>query len=422
MDRALYLSTSAGTININNCTITDNTHTQVGTVSLNGNANNIIINDCLWSNNNALGGGGIYISGKSNSLSIYDNQFDSNTVTDEGAGVFVFGGSSQVNIERCTFNNNTAKVGGGFSFQSFTAGNFYISNSSFTLNDAPQGAGLSFDTTSPVRYMYMENTQFIDNVSQRGAIYLPSSAVTSITDSKFWRNQGSAIYGELLAGNITCSHLNFINNTANQGGSLSLNGVVNSINVYNSTFIGSSASTLGGDLSIELRSNLLNITNCSFSESNSGLRGGAVSIGASAVVQNFIMNNAIMNDCSSLFGSGVAVAGSCKNISIYNSNFTNNIAQYEGAALYTIQKSVNNLNIYNSIFKHNSASSGGAIKFTGGSTAKITIYESNFYENEGTSGGALMVQQSISAIDIEGCTFGSNSASNGGDTIIQNNH
>lgn len=409
--------------NINSMTMYNNmfvgnNHNKIGTVALNGDrVDQLNITGCSWTGNNAQAGGAVYVSGVAIAISITNSNVTGTVVTGEGAGFFIFGGASTTTVDNCVFSGNSAQVGAGISFHSISPAVFTITNSQFNDNTSPQGCAISFDSTSPVSTMSMYGVTMYGNNGQRGALYLSNTANSTIYNSLFDSNTGSAIYGELVTGSVNMTSVVFRNNQANQGGSVSLYGTTSSVIISKSNFSESTASTIGADLSIELNVQLLRISGSYFYMSDASLRGGAVSVGATAKIQTFIVENTNMEATSSLFGSGVAVAGLINNMSVNNCIFTNNLAQYEGAAIYTVDKSVQNIDVRNSQFMTNNAlsGSGGGIKITGGNTTVIYIYNNLFDGNSASTGAALVLQKSVKSLVVDSCVFRGNYALSGGD-------
>ena len=95
------------------------------------------------------------------------------------------------------------------------------------------------------------------------------------------------------------------------------------------------------------------------------------------------------------------------NVSVANSSFVGNRAQYGGAIHATVES---NLFIEDSVFESNEAAWGGAIKIS--ESSSISILNSNFSNNIGTYGGAIYIEQSEA--NIAWSLFNNNSAQNGG--------
>lgn len=413
--QAISITSNLNIIDIKNTIFEGNNHNRIGTVALNGDiVRTINVTGCSWYQNTAQSAGGLYLYGLSNDIYISGSTFIQNIVSGEAAGIFISGGSTNTLVDSCQFNGNVAQVGGGISFDSRVPAFVTILHTNFTANTAPQGCAVAFRTTSPVKNMTLLDVGMYNNIGQRGAVYLPNNATTVISYSVFEGNTGSAVYGDLISGSIDIIGAQFIQNTANQGGSISLYGTANTVTITDSMFSESIASTVGADISVELNLRELRISRSKFTMSDASLRGGAVSVGATAKLQIFIMEDTTIEATTSLFGPGISIAGTCVNMTIYNCNFTNNIAQYEGAALYTVDKSVQNIDVRNCEFLYNSAISGSGLKISGGNTTDIYMYNNTFYSNMATNGAAVMLQRTVRSIVMDTCIYTLNSASSGG--------
>lgn len=140
----------------------------------------------------------------------------------------------------------------------------------------------------------------------------------------------------------------------------------------------------------------LTLVNCIVT-SNTGYNGGAIFNGGTLTINNSIFfdniaterGGAIYNDYDKVSSGGNA------NLTIINSNFTNNIGTW-GGAIYD-QNAVN-LTIIDSTFENNTAtaSSGGSI-YTGPSD-KILINNSKFINNNANVGGAISCHSRNSSI------------------------
>ena len=219
----------------------------------------------------------------------------------------------------------------------------------------------------------------MDNVDHGGAaIYNWKNGKLDISKSNFTNNIKNYKNGNLLVGAVatigdaTISDSYFVNNSGRWGGALSV---------------------MGGEFSIA--TNFIDIDGTKF-VNNSALYGGAMFVWGS----NYSISNSVF-DNNSAFGkgnmtpnnnNGGALVVTQGNIpisgTIINSNFTNNKAQYGGAAWIN----EGTVDISNSNFINNTATvEAGAIGFEPAYTKiTATVYGTNFINNTaGVDGGAI---------------------------------
>ena len=219
----------------------------------------------------------------------------------------------------------------------------------------------------------------MDNVDHGGAaIYNWKNGKLDISKSNFTNNIKNYKNGDRLVGAVatigdaTISDSYFVNNSGRWGGALSV---------------------MGGEFSIV--TNFIDIDGTKF-VNNSALYGGAMFVWGS----NYSISNSVF-DNNSAFGkgnmtpnnnNGGALVVTQGNIpisgTIINSNFTNNKAQYGGAAWIN----EGTVDISNSNFINNTATvEAGAIGFEPAYTKiTATVYGTNFINNTaGVDGGAI---------------------------------
>ena len=219
----------------------------------------------------------------------------------------------------------------------------------------------------------------MDNVDHGGAaIYNWKNGKLDISKSNFTNNIKNYKNGDRLVGAVatigdaTISDSYFVNNSGRWGGALSV---------------------MGGEFSIA--TNFIDIDGTKF-VNNSALYGGAMFVWGS----NYSISNSVF-DNNSAFGkgnmtpnnnNGGALVVTQGNIpisgTIINSNFTNNKAQYGGAAWIN----EGTVDISNSNFINNTATvEAGAIGFEPAYTKiTATVYGTNFINNTaGVDGGAI---------------------------------
>ena len=363
---------------VGNSTFANNTATSKGGAIYNYGIG-FVVGNSTFVNNTAEDAGAVYNEGD-NSV-VGNSTFVNNTAEDAGA-VYNKGDNSVVG--NSTFVNNTATSIGGAIINN---GKLVVDNSAFEDNAANYYGGAIFNwddlqvTNSAFdgNDILVRNIRAMDNVDHGGAaIYNWKNGKLDISKSNFTNNIKNYKNGDRLVGAVatigdaTISDSYFVNNSGRWGGALSV---------------------MGGEFSIA--TNFIDIDGTKF-VNNSALYGGAMFVWGS----NYSISNSIF-DNNSAFGkgnmtpnnnNGGALVVTQGNIpisgTIINSNFTNNKAQYGGAAWIN----EGTIDISNSNFINNTATvEAGAIGFEPAYTKiTATVYATNFINNTaGVDGGAI---------------------------------
>ena len=369
---------SADCFVVGNSTFANNTATSKGGAIYNYGIG-FVVGNSTFANNTAEDAGAVYNEGD-NSV-VGNSTFANNTAEDAGA-VYNEGDNSVVG--NSTFVNNTAtSIGGAI----INKGKLVVDNSAFEDNAANYYGGAIFNwddlqvTNSAFdgNDILVRNIRAMDNVDHGGAaIYNWKNGKLDISKSNFTNNIKNYKNGNLLVGAVatigdaTISDSYFVNNSGRWGGALSV---------------------MGGESSSA--TNFIDIDGTKF-VNNSALYGGAMFVWGS----NYSISNSVF-DNNSAFGkgnmtpnnnNGGALVVTQGNIpisgTIINSNFTNNKAQYGGAAWIN----EGTVDISNSNFINNTATvEAGAIGFEPAYTKiTATVYGTNFINNTaGVDGGAI---------------------------------
>ena len=396
---------SADCFVVGNSTFANNTATSNGGVIFNYGIGFVVGNSTFVNNSAADGAGAILNGGRG--FVVGNSTFANNTATSKGGAIynygigFVVGNSTFANntaedagavynegdnsvVGNSTFVNNTATSIGGAIINN---GKLVVDNSTFEDNAANYYGGAIFNwddlqvTNSAFdgNDILVRNIRAMDNVDHGGAaIYNWKNGKLDISKSNFTNNIKNYKNGNLLVGAVatigdaTISDSYFVNNSGRWGGALSV---------------------MGGESSGA--TNFIDIDGTKF-VNNSALYGGAMFVWGS----NYSISNSVF-DNNSAFGkgnmtpnnnNGGALVVTQGNIpisgTIINSNFTNNKAQYGGAAWIN----EGTVDISNSNFINNTATvEAGAIGFEPAYTKiTATVYGTNFINNTaGVDGGAI---------------------------------
>nr|WP_302578694.1 hypothetical protein [Methanobrevibacter arboriphilus] len=224
-------------------------------------------------------------------------------------------------------------------------------------------------------------------------------------------NHGGIIFNY---GTLEINNCIFKNNSATGGGAIA--SFYGDVNIYNSIFIDNSATYGGGFYS--KYSNNINIINSNFNN-NSATYGGGGAINCNLLNNVLIINSTFTNNTSLTAGGGAINNNLCRNMNIVNSRFINNTNSYEGGG--AIYNGGGNITINNSNFTNNTArpesdiGNGGAIYNSG----NIFIFGSNFISNIAKKNGGAIYNIFSENMSIINSIFIDNSAENGG--AIYNN-
>ena len=362
---------------VGNSTFANNTAEDAGAVYNEG--DNSVVGNSTFANNTAEDAGAVYNEGD-NSV-VGNSTFVNNTATSIGGAII---NNGKLVVDNSAFEDNAANYYGGAILNN---GKLVVDNSAFEDNAANYYGGAIFNwddlqvTNSAFdgNDILVRNIRAMDNVDHGGAaIYNWKNGKLDISKSNFTNNIKNYKNGDRLVGAVatigdaTISDSYFVNNSGRWGGALSV---------------------MGGEFSIV--TNFIDIDGTKF-VNNSALYGGAMFVWGS----NYSISNSVF-DNNSAFGkgnmtpnnnNGGALVVTQGNIpisgTIINSNFTNNKAQYGGAAWIN----EGTVDISNSNFINNTATvEAGAIGFEPAYTKiTATVYGTNFINNTaGVDGGAI---------------------------------
>ena len=362
---------------VGNSTFVNNTAEDAGAVYNEG--DNSVVGNSTFVNNTAEDAGAVYNEGD-NSV-VGNSTFVNNTATSIGGAII---NNGKLVVDNSAFEDNAANYYGGAILNN---GKLVVDNSAFEDNAANYYGGAIFNwddlqvTNSAFdgNDILVRNIRAMDNVDHGGAaIYNWKNGKLDISKSNFTNNIKNYKNGDRLVGAVatigdaTISDSYFVNNSGRWGGALSV---------------------MGGEFSIA--TNFIDIDGTKF-VNNSALYGGAMFVWGS----NYSISNSVF-DNNSAFGkgnmtpnnnNGGALVVTQGNIpisgTIINSNFTNNKAQYGGAAWIN----EGTIDISNSNFINNTATvEAGAIGFEPAYTKiTATVYGTNFINNTaGVDGGAI---------------------------------
>lgn len=206
----------------------------------------------------------------------------------------------------------------------------------------------------------------------------------------------------------TLYNCTFLNNSAMYGGAIYL--PYGELSLSNCKFINNSAHWFGGAIASD-KDSKISVVGTVFENCRSvDDAGGAIY----AFSTDLEVRDSTFNNCSANFAGAICSLNS--EILISYSNFTNNLARYEGGAVYKMYGSGT---VIKSNFTKNAALNGGAL-FSDNCTF-FEIKNSEFASNAATGFGGAIFSNANPKLTVDGVTFTDNKASYNANMLNQSN-
>lgn len=206
----------------------------------------------------------------------------------------------------------------------------------------------------------------------------------------------------------TLYNCTFLNNSAMYGGAIYL--PYGELSLSNCKFINNSAHWFGGAIASD-KDSKISVVSTVFENCRSvDDAGGAIY----AFSTDLEVRDSTFNNCSANFAGAICSLNS--EILISYSNFTNNLARYEGGAVYKMYGSGT---VIKSNFTKNAALNGGAL-FSDNCTS-FEIKNSEFASNAATGFGGAIFSNANPKLTVDGVTFTDNKASYNANMLNQSN-
>lgn len=206
----------------------------------------------------------------------------------------------------------------------------------------------------------------------------------------------------------TLYNCTFLNNSAMYGGAIYL--PYGELSLSNCKFINNSAHWFGGAIASD-KDSKISVVGTVFENCRSvDDAGGAIY----AFSTDLEVRDSTFNNCSANFAGAICSLNS--EILISYSNFTNNLARYEGGAVYKMYGSGT---VIKSNFTKNAALNGGAL-FSDNCTS-FEIKNSEFALNAATGFGGAIFSNANPKLTVDGVTFTDNKASYNANMLNQSN-
>jgi len=248
------------------------------------------------------------------------------------------------------------------------------------------------------------NDKFIDNYASEG------SSIYSVNSKLYFNNSlfknKKPIHWSIIKG--IDSGISVLNSLFTNTTSRYATAIYNTYTTYiiNTKFINLFANATAGAIGVK-GANLTYIQNCEFINVSSAKNGGAIYADVNGENYNptgiTIINQTLFKDCYSEFGGALLQLGG--RLNVFNSNFLNNDAFYNGGAIYTSDTRlyISGVNFTNNKGLIDDYSNGGAIFIDNGSSR---IEECYFSNNKAYSGGAIYIYDTY--FEVENTTFSKN--------------
>ncbi|ADC47940.1 adhesin-like protein [Methanobrevibacter ruminantium M1] len=269
-----------------------------------------------------------------------------------GAALYNNGGTATLDKVNVTDNQKTYVIGDIMDGVVVSKGATTITNSYFANNSGRWGGAIT--QTGTDQTLTVEDTIFEENTAIFGAAIFDNSPLV-VKDCKFYNNsaigpgspgtsnsQGAAILVMDDTASADISGSEFINNTADCGGAVSLAGVGSDSSIDDCTFIDNTAYADGGAVYFWTESASVTVTDSEFI-SNTAPYGGAI--------ENEGLGDLIVDGCeftentASLRGGAIISSG---DTSVSNSKFTDNEASGNTNAIY-LYNSGSSLSLSNNV-------------------------------------------------------------------------
>lgn len=206
----------------------------------------------------------------------------------------------------------------------------------------------------------------------------------------------------------TLYNCTFLNNSAMYGGAIYL--PYGELSLSNCKFINNSAHWFGGAIASD-KDSKISVVGTVFENCRSvDDAGGAIY----AFSTDLEVRDSTFNNCSANFAGAICSLNS--EILISYSNFTKNLARYEGGAVYKMYGSGT---VIKSNFTKNAALNGGAL-FSDNCTS-FEIKNSEFASNAATGFGGAIFSNANPKLTVDGVTFTDNKASYNANMLNQSN-
>jgi len=316
---------------------------------------NCKFNSCMTTTN----GGAIYNSMIQNTITIILKTSFINCFSESSGGALLLN-RGDVYISNCHFQNCRSGYNGGSIINMNS--NLILDKNNFIQSYASNLGGSIYNQG----FISISNSYFVNSSSyySGGTIYLYSVTYDILISNSRFEFCSTVGIGSGASGGVICANIN--------------NG---SVTLFNNNFLNNTADT-GGALGIQ--GGKLIISYCNFTNCYGGNNGGCITTNSKLNISNCNFTRG-----KSQSGGAISSYGN-ENVTIFNSIFYRCTAMYNGGAIYSTGNQ--NLNIQSCSFAANSADYGGAIRTNSNVSIICSLFESNSVSSSGT---ALYIQSGM---------------------------
>ena len=406
---ALFID-GTGLVYIHNSTFQNNTSDQDGGMAVVFNATLSVSQSYAYNNTAARYGGTVAVF-QSYALWFETTTFNNNTASLDGGAVYLYGSSATVND--CDFLFNVASRMGGAIVSKDSVGSITLCSSQFFFNSAGTSGG--------VMSIQQTNAAFIDNCSlshnsanhDGGVVYIEYNSTATINNSTVINSSALGDGGVVFLDEnctLTISNCNFEHNKANNKGGVISACKQSSTSISSSRFHLTTANRYGGVVHTQDGGHVA-VNDCTFDDNHAGIEGGVFS-GYNMSTIEVYRSNFDNNRAES--SGGVSTIRLDSEFSSNESTFYNNTARVDGAVIYVVEGT--NTTITTCSFITNSADYGGVLLALGNNN--VTIDNSNFTNNLANTDGGTLYGHEQCIFTISNSFFSKNTASSDGVMLV----
>eukprot|EP00762_Andalucia_godoyi_P003025 ANDGO_04118.mRNA.1 Teneurin-a len=309
--------------------------------------------------------------------------------------------------------NIVPKIGMGGGIATYVPVNVTLSDSVLSVNSAPdRGSGASFSGWSvlQVHRCVVEFNMYAplpETATVAGGLFVDGNSRVSIIGSTFDSNRCRGFGGALLLS---------LNSTLN---------IVDSNFMYQTVFsfgISSFGSVAKGGAVYVLDNSVIRIDNSTFLSNFSPDNGGGIAAVSPAALSVYNVS-CLQNSAGSLYGGCLHITNASSAISIVNSFFSGNTAQYRGGAVFISGASgplIFSGNVWQANFVQLTGAGSGAGDLFAASAVALSLQKNTFSQSGAIGSGGSIALLDVISTDIVSCSFSATGSTlNGGAVNVQ---
>ncbi len=315
---------------------------------------NITVSKCTFSSNN----GAMFVLNQEKYTKLAHLQITDTLFQGHQLGVMVVQNIAMLTVKNSRFISNTPNLACIFTLDSF----LLLDNTTFYNNDVTSilsscssvnVSNCHFRSNSGGAVIHIFPVIFVEECARPRSFFVNSVFQGNRGNPSV---QGSAIYIE-ANDKVTISNCQFENNSAYNGGALTVKNGNSACHIYNTSFIFNEAENDGGAIYCKDYETINIEGGYSISNTASG-RGGFVHLSNCRVVirhYTYNISNNLASNGGAFYSSDLLIA-----LWHHTSILANNLARQDGGAMYLINSEIQMADSL-AVFNHNEAGKGGAI-------------------------------------------------------------